>query len=130
MGAHATCQYETVWCGAEGRSGYHHLPRALGLRGSAPRLPPRGHCNTVTDPNAQWAAQQIVEVFPSDQAHRFLLRDRDGVYDHQDGAGQHAFYRQIIANVDSSDSAEIREIIEEETRHEQTPRQARQGIPT
>ncbi|MGB2821634.1 MAG: integrase core domain-containing protein [Phycisphaerae bacterium] len=38
------------------------------------------HFNVTTSPTAQWAAQQIVEAFPYDQAPRFLLRDRDGVY--------------------------------------------------
>lgn len=38
------------------------------------------HFNITTNPTAQWAAQQIVEAFPCDQASRFLLRDRDGIY--------------------------------------------------
>ena len=38
------------------------------------------HFNITTTPTAQWAAQQIVEAFPFEQAPRFLLRDRDGIY--------------------------------------------------
>ena len=36
--------------------------------------------NVTTGPTAQWAAQQIVEAFPFEEAPRFLLRDRDGIY--------------------------------------------------
>jgi len=38
------------------------------------------HFNVTTSPTAQWTAQQIVEAFPYDEAPRFLLRDRDGIY--------------------------------------------------
>ena len=38
------------------------------------------HFNVTHHPTAQWAAQQIVEAFPFDEASRFLLRDRDGIY--------------------------------------------------
>jgi len=38
------------------------------------------HFNVTTNPTARWAAQQIVEAFPFEQASRFLLRDRDGIY--------------------------------------------------
>jgi transposase InsO family protein len=38
------------------------------------------HFNVTTSPMAPWAAQQIVEAFPFEQAPRFLLRDRDGIY--------------------------------------------------
>ena len=38
------------------------------------------HFNVTTSPTAQWAAQQIVEAFPFEEAPRFLLRDRDGIY--------------------------------------------------
>ena len=31
-------------------------------------------------PTAAWTAQQIVEAFPEDQAPRYLIRDRDGIY--------------------------------------------------
>lgn len=38
------------------------------------------HFNVTAYPTAEWTAQQIVEVFPWDEAPRFLLRDRDGIY--------------------------------------------------
>ena len=38
------------------------------------------HFNVTPNPTARWTAQQIVEAFPYDQAPRFLLRDRDGIY--------------------------------------------------
>jgi transposase InsO family protein len=38
------------------------------------------HFNVTANPTAHWAAQQIVEAFPFDEASRFLLRDRDGIY--------------------------------------------------
>jgi putative transposase len=38
------------------------------------------HFNATEYPTAQWAAQQIVEAFPFEEAPRFLLRDRDGIY--------------------------------------------------
>ena len=38
------------------------------------------HFNVTEHPTAQWTAQQIVEAFPFDEAPRFLLRDRDGIY--------------------------------------------------
>jgi len=38
------------------------------------------HFNVTEHPSARWAAQQVVEAFPWDQAPRYLLRDRDGVY--------------------------------------------------
>jgi len=38
------------------------------------------HFNVTTNPTAQWTAQQIVEAFPFEEATRFLLRDRDGIY--------------------------------------------------
>jgi transposase InsO family protein len=31
-------------------------------------------------PTAEWIAQQIVEAFPWDEAPRYLIRDRDGLY--------------------------------------------------
>ncbi len=34
----------------------------------------------LTVPTARWTAQQIVEAFPYDEAPRFLIRDRDGIY--------------------------------------------------
>jgi len=38
------------------------------------------HFNVTTSPTAHWTAQQIVEAFPLEEAPRFLLRDRDGIY--------------------------------------------------
>ena len=38
------------------------------------------HFDVTSHPYAQWAAQQIVDVFPYEKAPRFLLRDRDGIY--------------------------------------------------
>jgi len=38
------------------------------------------HFNITAHPTAEWAAQQIVEAFPFDDAPRFLIRDRDGIY--------------------------------------------------
>ena len=38
------------------------------------------HFNATAHPTARWTAQQIVEAFPYDQAPRFLIRDRDGIY--------------------------------------------------
>ena len=39
------------------------------------------HWNVTSGASAEWTAQQIVEAFPEDTAPRYLLRDRDGVYD-------------------------------------------------
>jgi transposase InsO family protein len=33
-------------------------------------------------PTAAWTAQQVVEAFPYDERPRYLLRDRDSIYDH------------------------------------------------
>ena len=41
------------------------------------------HFNVTEQPTASWAAQQIVEAFPWEEAPRYLLRDRDGIYGHQ-----------------------------------------------
>ena len=38
------------------------------------------HFNVTAHPYAQWAAQQIINAFPYEEAPRFLLRDRDGTY--------------------------------------------------
>ena len=38
------------------------------------------HFNVSAHPTAEWTAQQIVEAFPFDEAPRFLIRDRDGIY--------------------------------------------------
>ncbi len=38
------------------------------------------HFNVTANPSAAWTAQQVVEAFPYDDAPRFLIRDRDGIY--------------------------------------------------
>ena len=38
------------------------------------------HFNVTPCPTARWTAQQVVEAFPFDEAPRFLIRDRDGIY--------------------------------------------------
>ena len=38
------------------------------------------HFNVTTNPCAEWAAQQIINAFPYEEAPRFLIRDRDGIY--------------------------------------------------
>ncbi len=38
------------------------------------------HFNVTTNPTARWTAQQLTESFPFDEAPRFIIRDRDGVY--------------------------------------------------
>ena len=38
------------------------------------------HFNVTQHPTARWTAQQIVEAFPYDEAPRFMIRDRDGIY--------------------------------------------------
>jgi hypothetical protein len=38
------------------------------------------HFNVTTHPSAQWVARQLRQAFPFDQAPRYLIRDRDGVY--------------------------------------------------
>ena len=39
------------------------------------------HVNCTEHPTAAWTAQQLVEAFPDDTAPRWLLRDRDRIYD-------------------------------------------------
>jgi putative transposase len=38
------------------------------------------HFNVTPHSTARWAAQQVVEAFPFDEAPRFLIRDHDGIY--------------------------------------------------
>lgn len=38
------------------------------------------HFNVTAHPTAHWTGQQIVEAFPYDEAPRFMIRDRDGIY--------------------------------------------------
>ena len=37
--------------------------------------------NVTAHPAARWTAQQLVEAFPFDSAPRYLLRDRNTIYD-------------------------------------------------
>jgi putative transposase len=39
------------------------------------------HFNVAAHPTAEWTAQQLREAFPFDQIPRYLLRDRDRIYD-------------------------------------------------
>jgi transposase InsO family protein len=41
------------------------------------------HVNCTARPTSAWTAQQLLEAFPDDTAPRWLLRDRDNVYDEQ-----------------------------------------------
>jgi len=36
--------------------------------------------NVTANPTSEWIARQITEAFPWDQAHRYLIRDRDSSY--------------------------------------------------
>jgi len=38
------------------------------------------HWNVTAHPTAEWAAQQVVEAFPHDEAPCYILRDRDSIY--------------------------------------------------
>jgi hypothetical protein len=38
------------------------------------------HFSVTPYPTARWTAQQVVEVFPFDEAPRFLIRDHGGIY--------------------------------------------------
>ena len=38
------------------------------------------HVNITTNSYAEWTAQQIINAFPYEEAPRFLIRDRDGIY--------------------------------------------------
>ena len=49
------------------------------------------HFNVTAHPTAEWAAQQVMEAFPFDEAPQFLIRDRDGIYGER--------FRERIANV-------------------------------
>lgn len=40
-------------------------------------------CTVTEGPTARWTAQQLVEAFPWETAPKYLLRDRDTVYDEQ-----------------------------------------------
>ncbi|MCK4415307.1 MAG: integrase core domain-containing protein [Candidatus Eisenbacteria sp.] len=49
------------------------------------------HFDVTANPTAEWTAQQIVEAFPWEEAPRYLLRDRDGIY------GEH--FRRRVRNM-------------------------------
>ena len=36
--------------------------------------------NVTTNPTAEWIARQLTEAFPWEEAPRYLIRDRDGIY--------------------------------------------------
>jgi transposase InsO family protein len=36
--------------------------------------------NVTAQPTAEWIAQQLTEAFPWNEAPRYLIRDRDGIY--------------------------------------------------
>jgi len=38
------------------------------------------HFNVTDHPSAAWTAQQVIEAFPFDEAPKYLLLDRDGIY--------------------------------------------------
>ena len=38
------------------------------------------HFNVTMHPTATWTAQQMIEAFPFDEAPKYLIRDRDGIY--------------------------------------------------
>ena len=38
------------------------------------------HVNVTAGPTAQWAARQVRQAFPYDEAPRYLIRDRDSIY--------------------------------------------------
>ena len=39
------------------------------------------YVNVTDHPTARWAARQLIEVFPEETAPKYLLRDRDSIYD-------------------------------------------------
>ena len=38
------------------------------------------HFNVTAHPTGEWTSRQIVQAFPYDEAPRYLIRDRDGIY--------------------------------------------------
>jgi len=38
------------------------------------------HFSVTTNPYSDWTAQRIINAFPYEEAPRFLIRDRDGIY--------------------------------------------------
>ena len=41
------------------------------------------HFNVTAPPTAEWTAQQILEAYPFDTAPKYLLRDRDRIYEEE-----------------------------------------------
>ena len=41
------------------------------------------HINVTRRPTAEWTAMQLYQAFPFDEAPRFLVRDRDGIYGYE-----------------------------------------------
>jgi putative transposase len=39
------------------------------------------HFNVTGHPTAEWTAQQIIDAFPDEEAPKYLICDRDGIYD-------------------------------------------------
>lgn len=49
------------------------------------------HFNITDHPSADWTAQQIVEAFPYNESPRFLIRDRDSIYN--------GYFRRRVKNM-------------------------------
>ena len=58
------------------------------------------HFNITEHPTAAWTAQQIIESFPEDEAARYLLRDRDGIYGEYFQKSIRVRYRHCFPYVD------------------------------
>ena len=41
------------------------------------------HFNVTTNPTADWTSLQLIQAFPFDSSPRYLIRDRDSIYDQQ-----------------------------------------------
>jgi len=39
------------------------------------------HFNVTSNPTADWTSLQLIQAFPFDTSPRYLIRDRDGIYD-------------------------------------------------
>ncbi len=60
------------------------------------------HFNVTANPNAEWAAQQLIEAFPWSSSPHFLLRDRDRIYGKT--------FRQRVAEMGTKKSSSLREV--------------------
>jgi len=58
-----------------------HVPSVGRFPDLAARPSAHGHVNVPVSPTTEWTAQQIVEAFPYEEAPRFILRDRDAIYE-------------------------------------------------